>query len=105
MTPLLADRLHGALYFLGRFRKMFRNLFAHVFPFSLATFGNNRVTPGGGSIPLYNLYRYVPPYWVGFLPRFGKKTGQHFAPFGLESGMVFGETTGVYEGIYRFNSK
>ena len=29
----------------------------------------------------------------------------HFAHFGLESGMVFEGTTGVYERIYRFNSK
>ena len=56
MTPLLADRLHGALYFLGRFRKMFRNLFVHVFPFSLATFGNNRVTPGGEGVFPYITY-------------------------------------------------
>ena len=48
--------------------------------------------------------RYVPPpapHRVGFLYRFGLKTGTHFAHFGLESGMVFGGTTGVYEGIYR----
>ena len=29
--------------------------------------------------------------------RFGSKTGIHFAHFGLESGMVFEGTTGVYE--------
>ena len=46
-----------------------------------------------------------PPHRVGFFRRFGLKTGKHFAQFGLESGMVFGGTTGVYEGIYRFNSK
>ena len=41
-----------------------------------------------------------------------KNPGEGYAPkgmilrrFGLESGMVFGETTGVYERIYRFNSK
>ena len=28
-----------------------------------------------------------------------------FANFGLESGMVFDGTTGVYERIYRFSSK
>ena len=28
-----------------------------------------------------------------------------FAHFGLESGVVFKGTTGVYEHIYRFNSK
>ena len=49
--------------------------------------------------------QYVPPHRVGFLRRFGLKTGIHFAHFGLESGMVFEGTTGVYEGIYRFNSK
>ena len=42
--------------------------------------------PGG--TPLYKLYRYVPPHRVGFLRRFGLKTGIHFAHFGLESGMV-----------------
>ena len=61
--------------------------------------------PGGGGTPLYKLYRYVPPHWVGFLRLFGLKTGIHFAPFGLESGMVFEGTTGVYGRIYRFNSK
>ena len=48
-----------------------------------------RVAPGGGGTPLYKLYRYVPPYRVGFLRRFGLKTIIHFAHFGLESGMVF----------------
>ena len=60
--------------------------------------------PGGGT-PLYKLYRCVPPRLVGFLRRFGLKTGIHFAHFGLESGMVFEGTTRVYERIYRFNSK
>ena len=40
-----------------------------------------------------------------FLRRFGLKTGIHFAHFGLESGTVFEETTGVYERSNRFNSK
>ena len=62
-------------------------------------------TPGGWSSPLYKLYRYVPPHPVGFLRRFGLKTGIQFAHFGLESGMVFKRTMGVYERIYRFNSK
>ena len=44
---------------------------------------------GGGGTPLYKLYRHVPPHRVGFLRRFGLKTGIHFAHFGLESGMVF----------------
>ena len=33
------------------------------------------------------------------------KTGIHFDHFDLESGMVLEGTTGVYERIYRFNSK
>ena len=43
---------------------------------------------GGGGTLLYKLYRYVPPHRVGFLLRFGLKTGIHFAHLGLESGMV-----------------
>ena len=55
-------------------------------------------------------YRYVLPYRVGFfawgfLGRFGLKAGIDFAHFGLESGMVLEGTTGVYERIYRYNSK
>ena len=46
---------------------------------------------GGGGTPLYKLYRYVPPYWVGFLRRFGLKTGINFAHFGLESGWFLRE--------------
>ena len=61
--------------------------------------------PGGGGTPLYKLYRYVPSHRVGFLRRFGLTTGIDFAHFGLESGLVFEGTTGVYERIYRFNSK
>ena len=37
------------------------------------------VVPGGGGTPLYKLYRYVPPHRVGFIRRFGLKTGIHFA--------------------------
>ena len=40
----------------------------------------------------------------GFLCRFGLKTDIDFAHFGLESGMVFEGTTGVYERIYCFSS-
>ena len=53
---------------------------------------------------IYKLHRYVPPHRVGFLRRLGLKTGMQFAHFGLESGMVCEETTGVYERLYRFNS-
>ena len=47
----------------------------------------------------------MPSHRVGFLRRFGLKTGIHSAHFSLESGMVFKGTTGVYERIYCFNSK
>ena len=60
---------------------------------------------GGGSTPLYKPYRYVPPQRVGFLCLFGLKTGIHFAPFGLESGVVFEGTTGVYERILQRRNK
>ena len=39
--------------------------------------------------PLYKPYRHVPPHRVGFLRRFGLKTGIHFTHFCLELGMVF----------------
>ena len=57
---------------------------------------------GGGATPVSKLYRYVLPHRVGFLRRFGLKTGIgiHVGHFGLESGMVFEGTTGVYEHIY-----
>ena len=61
------------------------------------------LSPGG--TPLHKPYRYVQPHRVGLLRRFGLKTGQHFAHFGLESGMVFEGTAIVYECIYGFNSK
>ena len=58
-----------------------------------------------GSTPIYNQYWYVPPHRVGFFRRFGLKMGFHFACSGLESGVVFERTTGVYERIYHFNFK
>ena len=56
---------------------------------------------------IFGILRYVPPHRVGFLRLFGEKTGIDFAHFGLESGMVFERNyvIGVYERIYRFNSK
>ena len=60
---------------------------------------------GGGRIPLYKLYRYVPPQRVWFLSRFGLKTGIDFDNYGLKSGMVFKGTTGAYKRICLFNSK
>ena len=59
--------------------------------------------PGG--TPLYEPYKYVPPQRVGVLGLFSLKTGIHFAHFGLESGVVFEGSRGLYERIYFFNSK
>ena len=42
---------------------------------------------------------------VGFWRRFVLKTVICFTHFGLESGMVFEGTTGVYERIYHVHSK
>ena len=50
---------------------------------------------------MYKPFRYVQPQRVGFLRRFGLKTDIDLAHSGLESGMVFEETTGAYENIYR----
>ena len=41
--------------------------------------------------------RVFAPFWC--------ENGYSLAQFGLESGLVFEGTTGVYERIYRFNSK
>ena len=59
--------------------------------------------PGG--TPLYKPCRYVPPQRIGFMRRFGLKTGIDFTHFGLELVMVFEETTGVYKCTCHFNSK
>ena len=72
---------------------------------STISYSGIRIRKNLWSTPLYKLYRYVPPHRVGFLHGFGLKTGIHFAHFGLESGMVFEGTTGLYERLYRFNSK
>ena len=55
----------------------------------------------GEGNPLYKPYSYVPPQRVGFSRCLGLKTAIDFVHFGLESGIVFEETTGVYERIYR----
>ena len=54
---------------------------------------------GGGVTPLYKSYGFVQPQRVWFFRLFGPKTGINFAHFGLESGMVFKGTTGVYVSI------
>ena len=53
---------------------------------------------GGRGNPLHKLYRYVPPHRVGFLRRFGLKTGIHFAHFGLNGYTLcpFGLKTGIH---------
>ena len=61
---------------------------------------NFKFSPGvgeGEDTPFRKSYSYVPLQKVRFLCRFGLKTGIDFAHFGLESGMVFEGTTGVYE--------
>ena len=60
----------------------------------------------GGRYSLIQVpYRYVQPQRIRFLGLCGLKTGIHFVHFGLESGVVFEESTEVYERIHRFNSK
>ena len=49
-----------------------------------------------GGTPLNKPYKYVLPNRVGFLRLLGLKTGIDFAHFGLQSGMVFEGTMGVY---------
>ena len=55
---------------------------------------------GGGGTSLYKPFRYV-----YFAPFYSENGYIDFANFGLEAGMLFEGTTGVYERIYRFNSK
>ena len=64
--------------------------------------------PGGGGVgglPYISHIGMCRPKRVGCFRCFGLKTGIDFTHFGLESGMVFNGTTGVYERIYCFNSK
>ena len=62
--------------------------------------------PGEGGLPyISHIGRYVPPVRVcGVFVRKPPKTGIDLTYFGLESGMVFDGTTGVYERIYHFSS-
>ena len=49
---------------------------------------------------------FLPSHRVGFLRHLGLKTGMHFAsPFWSRIGYGFQGTMGVYERIYRFNTK
>ena len=56
-----------------------------------------------GVLPYKNRIGVCAAPKVGFLSRFGPKTGTNFAYFGLESGVVEG-TTVVHERVRRFNS-
>ena len=60
---------------------------------------------GRGGTPLYKLHGYVPPHRVGFLHRFLSENRYTLCPFWSGIGYGFEGTTGVYERIYRFNSK
>ena len=58
-----------------------------------------------GLLPYISHIGMCRPQRVGFLHRFGLKTGIDFAHFGLESGMVYDGTKVVYQCVRRFNSK
>ena len=59
-----------------------------------------------GGTPLYKPYRYVPPHRVGFLRRFGLKTGIIYTlPIWSGMGYGFRGNYGVYERFYSLNSK
>ena len=89
---------------MSRNRDFHRNSLEVISDLRFSTFCFNVNTREGGT-PLYKPYRHVPPQRVGCFRRFGLKTGIDFTHFGLESGMVFKGTTGLYERIYCFNSK
>ena len=59
----------------------------------------------GGGTPLCRPHRYVPSQTVWFLRRFGLKKRYRLCPFWSGIGYGFEGITGVYGGIYRFNSK
>ena len=61
--------------------------------------GKCHSSPGG--TPLYKPYRYVPPQRVGFLRRFGLKTGIDFPHFGPESKIGYG-FPGNFESVRKY---
>ena len=83
---------------------------AVVLPAPCSVHSTNSLIPGVGVLPHISHLGMCPPSppspppkkKVWFLRRFGLKTGIHFAHFGLESGMVYEGTTGVYEPILLF---
>ena len=60
---------------------------------------------GGGVLPYISHIGMCCTKGLGFSAVSGLKTDIHFAHFGLESGMFFKGTTGVYVRIYCFSSK
>ena len=81
-----------------------------VLPAPYSVHSTNSLIPGVGVLPYISHLGMCPPpppspppqKKVWFLRPFGLKTGIHFAHFGLESGMVYEGTTGVYERILLF---
>ena len=61
--------------------------------------GKCHSSPGG--TPLYKPYRYVPPQRVGFLRRYGLKTGIDFPHFGPESKIGYG-FPGNFESVRKY---
>ena len=58
-----------------------------------------------GVLPYINHIGMCRPKGWGFLHHFGLKTGIHSVYFGLESGLVLEESTGVFELIYRLSKE
>ena len=95
---LLYKNLLKELQILKRFCKC-SGRFVPVF-FKLGRLAGGR---GGGG--RYSFYICAAPRGRVFAPFWSEKRYTGIAHFGLESGMVFEGTTGVYERIYCFNSK
>ena len=62
-------------------------------------YGGKAHIPTPGVLPYISHIGMYRPKGLGFLRRFGLKTGIDFAHLGLELGMVFEETTGHYKDI------
>ena len=69
------------------------------FLFTLWKLSSTQSTPPplGGVPPYISFIGMCPHKGYGFSRLFGLKTGTEFAHFGLETGVVFGGTTGLYE--------
>ena len=75
-------------------------------PISILALNHRPSRRGGGAVlPYINHIGMCRPKGWGFLHHFGLKTGVHSVYFGLESGMVFEGTTGVFELIYRLSKE